>query len=348
MLGNIRSYLVFAACWSLWGTLHAWALISLGLEKDYAVLDSVTSNVLLMLFCLATGFALRYYRPSGSRAMQLFLWVVFISGIWLWSLKAILPLVASHYSNTGSFLAETAVVRFCVAMLIVGCFLLLNWIYNYVRGQKEDQQRHNQMERLARETELIALRQQLHPHFLFNTLNSITALIACRPEEANKMTHQLSDFLRGTLRKDDRQVITLREELEHLNLYLEIEKVRFGHRLDTEVACEPGCEDMQLPVFLVQPIVENAVKFGLYDTLDKVTISIRAACSPAMLELTISNPYDAATAGKPAGTGFGLSSVKRRLYLLYGRPDLVEISTGEGLFIVAVKIPQHHDQGTSY
>ncbi len=92
-----------------------------------------------------------------------------------------------------------------------------------------------QLRQLAKDAELYKLRQQLQPHFLFNSLNSISALVTSRPEQARKMIQQLSDFLRGTLKKEENQWITLEEELQHLELYLDIEKVRFGHRLHTEL-----------------------------------------------------------------------------------------------------------------
>ena len=118
--------------------------------------------------------------------------------------------------------------------------------------------------------------QQLQPHFLFNSLNSINALIGFKPDEARKMIHQLSDFLRGTLKKDDDQLqVTLNDELQHLNLYLEIEKVRFGHRLQTEISCDERSGSAKLPSMLLQPIVENAIKFGLYDTTGEVVVSLR-------------------------------------------------------------------------
>src|SRR5690606_14447843 len=120
---------------------------------------------------------------------------------------------------------------------------------------------------LAREAELSKLRQQLQPHFLFNSLNSISALAGTRPEEARKMIHQLSDFFRSTLKKESQKLIPFSEELEHLTLYLEIEKVRFGHRLRTDVTCSNEALMYRIPPLLLQPIVENAIKFGLYDTL---------------------------------------------------------------------------------
>ena len=153
------------------------------------------------------------------------------------------------------------------------------------------------------------------------------------------MIQQLSDFLRGTIRKDTAQLISLEEELRHLRLYLDIEKVRFGHRLQTEIICPDTCNQLQIPSLLLQPVLENAIKFGLYDTLDQVLISIQARDEKPYLYVTITNPYDPATQ-RVKGTGFGLSSVQRRLFLLYSRNDLLQTSQDEHTFTTTIIIPQ--------
>jgi two-component system, LytTR family, sensor kinase len=224
--------------------------------------------------------------------------------------------------------------------LIIGWMAMFSIIWYSRKDQQEIEKRKGDAEKLAREAELYKLRQQLQPHFLFNSLNSISALVGRKPEEARKMVHQLSDFLRGTLKKEENEWVTLSEELQHLQLYLDIEQVRFGHRLATEVIQEEGCTNLRLPAMLLQPLVENAIKFGLYDTTGQVTITIRASCVDSFLVLTIRNPYDPDTANPRRGTGFGLSGVKRRLYLLFARHDLLQTQGEKNIFTTQVKIPQ--------
>ena len=154
------------------------------------------------------------------------------------------------------------------------------------------------------------------------------------------MIHQLSDFFRGTLRKDDQQLIPLAEELEHLTLYLEIEKVRFGHRLRTEVECDDAATTLKIPSLLLQPVVENAIKFGLYETLGETTVKFRATSENNYLRITVQNPFDPASASPKRGTGFGLDSIQRRLYLLYARQDLLSTSQKENIFTTTILIPQ--------
>ena len=153
------------------------------------------------------------------------------------------------------------------------------------------------------------------------------------------MVQQLSDFLRGTINKND-ELSDLAAELLHLNLYLEIEKVRFGNRLNTNITADEESLKKLIPPMLLQPIVENAIKFGLYDTLENVTIHIAAKYEIPYLEISITNPFDQETAHPNKGIGFGLNSIQRRLALLYSRTDLLKTSTSEKTFTTTILIPQ--------
>jgi len=134
--------------------------------------------------------------------------------------------------------------------------------------------------------------------------------------------------------------MSLNDELQHLQLYLDIEKVRFGHRLNTAVNSSEAAGKLQLPSMLLQPLVENAIKFGLYDTTEPVTINITASSENNNLVISIQNPFDPETSSPKQGTGFGLSSVQRRLYLLFARNDLLNTRHTDNLFTTVIKIPQ--------
>jgi LytS/YehU family sensor histidine kinase len=209
--------------------------------------------------------------------------------------------------------------------------------------QKEMESRKTEAEQLSKEAELFKLRQQLQPHFLFNSLNSISALTGSNPEKARHMIQQLSDFLRGTLRKNEQQWNTLEEELKYLQLYLDIEKVRFGHRLQTEIIFKDEILLFKLPALLLQPVVENAIKFGLYDTTGEVLIKITATTQDDHLKFIVQNPFDSETSQPFKGTGFGLSSIQRRLFLLFARSDLLQTKKENEYFITTILIPQISD-----
>ena len=329
----------FAACGAAWAALHTYIIHSFGFDWFAAVTDGLVSTALLTAACWLINNNLRYYQPGKGSYINLFIWCVALAASCTAGSRYVLPFLnpGPVYAN---FMALSMVIRFFTSFLAIGWMAMISMIWYTQLDQKENEKRKTEAERLAREAELYNLRQQLQPHFLFNSLNSINALIGFKPELARKMIHQLSDFLRGTLRKDDQQQVSLNDELEHLNLYLDIEKVRFGHRLKTEVSCDENCGACIMPAMLLQPLVENAIKFGLYDTTEEVTVSIRAQLDGNYLELIVQNPFDAKTSRPRQGTGFGLSGVQRRLYLLFARNDLMETHANDNIFTTIIKIPQ--------
>ncbi|MCC6186879.1 MAG: histidine kinase, partial [Chitinophagaceae bacterium] len=191
-----------------------------------------------------------------------------------------------------------------------------------------------------KEAELFRLRQQLQPHFLYNSLNSINALIQLDPENAQEMVGRLSDFLRLSVKRDIAELILSKDELNYIETYLAIESVRFGSRLKIDIKkVGSDWEKAKIPAFILQPIIENAIKFGLYGNTGAVTIKIGIDMHNTILQIHIENPFDATTQ-PPRGTGFGLEGVARRLTLLYARADLLETKKIENIFSTIIKIPQ--------
>lgn len=303
--------------------------------------DSVTSNLLLIGASVLVSVTLQFYIPQKNKYGYILGLCSVLTLLWLFLSRTLLTLISiEETSDYESFFSQSVPIRLAIAFLIIGCMALISVLWYTVQDQREIEQRKGEAEKLSKEAELYKLRQQLQPHFLFNSLNSINALIGSQPQQARKMIQQLSDFLRGTLRKEEHQWTSLEDELQHLQLYLEIEKVRFGHRLSTVISNETSGSALQLPAMLLQPVVENAIKFGLYDTTGDITISIEAKKEDGSLVLQVKNPFDPETASPKKGTGFGLSSVQRRLYLLFARNDLLKTESKDQLFITTIKIPQ--------
>lgn len=343
MTNGISNRIIFGyLIWCLvWIALQALALHqNTGLTWTLSTTDALISNFILAFGGYAVTSSMKMYHPSQKKALYFLCTTLTLAllcvALTQWTLKQIFPGESAYHA----FFQHTFLIRFLFSGLIITLIGAMGWVWVFLREQNEAQNRKTDSEKLAREAELSKLRQQLQPHFLFNSLNSISALAGTKPEEARRMIQQLSDFLRGTLKKDDQQLVCLSEELQHLQLYLEIEKVRFGHRLNTEVTQAKETESMALPSLLLQPIVENAIKFGLYDTIGIITIRIAAKAENNMLVIEVQNPFDPETTVPRQGTGFGLNSVQRRLYLLYARNDLLTTHQHENVFTTEIKIPQ--------
>jgi len=333
----------FFTWWLVWASAHAILLMNFGISLKIAFLDSVAMNLQLLACCWMVSNIFRFYLPQKELYWYILFLSLFLSGLILPGIRLTVKPFLTGDDNAETYLAflsKSYWVRFGVSFLLIGCMTIISVLWYTLEEEQENQKRKSDAERLAKEAELYKLRQQLQPHFLFNSLNSISALVGSQPAEARKMIQQLSDFLRGTLKKEEQQWVKLEEELQSLELYLEIEKVRFGYRLTTDIEKEEACNDMKLPPMLLQPIVENAIKFGLYDTTDAVTIHIKASVLNNHLQIMVQNPYDPETSYPKQGTGFGLNSVKRRLYLLFARNDLLETKTEDHLFTIFIKIPQ--------
>jgi two-component system LytT family sensor kinase len=253
--------------------------------------------------------------------------------------------IITHNTDYKSWVAFTLPIRFLII------WILNSWVATNTALKKNIMvldarfQQQTDASILLKEAELFKLRQQLQPHFLYNSLNSISALIMISPDKAQEMIGKLSDFLRRSVKRESEDIVPVKEELAYIQSYLDIESVRFGDRLQLQIKKE-HIDDATLPPFLLQPILENAIKFGLYGKTGAVSISIQIVLDGPMLTITIVNPYDGDNQ-PPKGTGFGLEGIQRRLYLLYARSDLLETKKNGQYFTTILKIPQRYVQSNT-
>ena len=332
--------IVYAGWWLAWLGVQAFLVMQAGFDLKTAFLDAAITQLIFAVSGYTINTSMHAYQPSARNSAYVLSWSVALTLLCVFIQKWLLQQFINEQPDYLIFLENSMVIRGAFGWLMIILVATLTWFWVYVTEHQESEKRKDDAVQLAREAELSNLRQQLQPHFLFNSLNSISALASTRPEEARRMIQQLSDFLRGTMKKDDRSLVTLEEESHHLQLYLDIEKVRFGHRLNADFQLSPESLPLTLPSLVLQPVVENAIKFGLYDTIDEITISIAAWKEQGMLWLEVKNPFDQSTSVPLRGTGFGLSSVQRRLYLLYLRNDLLITSKEDNTFTTTLKIPQ--------
>ena len=190
-----------------------------------------------------------------------------------------------------------------------------------------------------REAELKMLRSQINPHFLFNSLNSISSLTVTNPPGAREMIVKLSDFMRYSLSSRNDQPVTLHNEMESLRLYLEIEKVRFRERLVIKEDIEPECLAALLPGLLLQPLYENAVKHGVYESTGTVVINTTAKKEGENIIVSISNTVDPDSVVTRKGAGIGLKNVRTRLELFFRDEAELEVIRKEDSFTVNMKFP---------
>ncbi|MBX2895831.1 MAG: histidine kinase [Cyclobacteriaceae bacterium] len=321
----------------LWTIAYAAGLhYSFGLDWATAATDSVVFNLLTASAAILINAMIGYLPHTGIFQITLGVALLFaIMSQWLAQQAASQLIADPHYLT---FLGQSMPVRFAIGfslLISVGVALIF---YSRWRALAESKTRETETHLIARDAELHKLQLQLQPHFLFNSLNSINALILVKPDQARQMVQQLSDFLRLTITRADEPWTTLAQELAYLETYLSIEKVRFGHRLEIQIQVHDDIKSFVIPSLVLQPLLENAIKFGLYGTTGKIAIRFLAMQQGTDLQIEITNPYDADM--QPAtGSGFGLSGLQRRLYLLYARNDLLTTSRTNNSFTVNLIIP---------
>ncbi len=229
--------------------------------------------------------------------------------------------------------------RAALGLLYYAVIILVYHLIKYYDDLRERSQQQTQLESMLKESELEMLKSQINPHFIFNSLNSIASLTITAPSQAREMVVKLSDFLRYSLGKENKQLNSLEEELANLLLYLEIEKVRFGDRLKVETEITEDAKHLELPNLILQPLIENAIKHGIYESLGDVTIRLKASEENGVLRVSMTNEFDPDAVSKK-GKGIGLKNVRERLRVIYGVPKLVFIETNDNLFTVRLDIPQ--------
>jgi sensor histidine kinase YesM len=283
----------------------------LDFSQDFlsGVFSKLSSRVFLLLACVVLAFSTNYI---------------------------LIRIFFPNQQKTTDHLLLTAFVIVVQGMMVS----VLSWTWTLVKGLKRDKAYRQAIEGSLREAELHHLRRQLQPHFLFNSLNSVKALLLKDTQAAGTMLENLSEFLRSSLNQDENRPVPFEDELRLLELYLNIEKVRFADRLHVKYDISEEARNCSLPALVLQPAMENAVKFGLSSEEQSVRLQMKAYCMDGGLHVELQNPCDETSGITGKGKGFGLELLRRRLQLLYKRSDLLQTKQERGIFTATIFIPQ--------
>ena len=325
--------------------LYAALLYRYGFSRKTIVFESLSFLISHTFFALILNRIHKFYHSRSAISIVHLSTVIFFSLFYLFFIYEYANLLYEDNSFYGLYVRHSFPVRGILSFLLLLSVANQFWIDKHLLDEEKRAQSMLEHEKRLIRSELDKLKQQFQPHFLFNSLNSISALIGSQPAEARRMILLLSDFLRLSIRERDKEFESLREAREFLGLYLEIEKVRFGHRLNVEVEINPELEEEQIPVQILQPLVENAIKYGLYGNLGRLTIGVRVKREEKLLRMQITNPYEENAVNASKGTGFGLKSVEQKLKILYGRTDLLRIRKSNGQFEIEISIPMKQSEG---
>ncbi len=245
---------------------------------------------------------------------------------------------------TFSFLVKKLAIHYCVMNLMMYWIVVFGHLgWHYYQRFRERELQTAELRRQLTEAKLEALRMQLNPHFLFNTLHAISALIHENPEAADRVVARLSELLRLSLDQSKPQEVPLCEEIGFLDRYLEIEQTRFSDRLEVQKQIESSVNDALVPYLILQPLVENAIRHGIEPREESGRISIQARRNNGTLELRVTDNGPGLGAGQAApAEGIGLSNTRSRLSHLYGKDYRFELHNADGGGLEArIDLPYH-------
>ena len=307
-----------------------------------SVIDSLISILIFSAIALALWYPFYYFNSEEVKITSLISNLLASGAIsvslWILITKFFILLILTDEAEYLKYWDATFAYRIGSGVLIFVMVILTYFLFVSLFNLSEKKAKEARLESLVKETELKLLRSQINPHFLFNSLNSISYLTISDPDGARDMIIKLSEFMRYALSKKDDQPVTLRSELENLRLYLEIERVRFGDRLSIEENIDAACLETKMPVMLLQPLYENAIKHGVYESTEGVKVNTEVILIDNHIKITISNNYDIIPSVKK-GTGTGLLNVERRLELFFGKNASIKSEKENGLYTVTLYIP---------
>jgi two-component system LytT family sensor kinase len=310
---------------------------------DIAIADSIISMFLYCVLGIAIWFPVRYMLRSNNKVLSTTINVILTGSVtivvWLFVTRPLVRALVPEKEDYDLFWHTVLVFRVAAGVLIFFVVTLIYYLYLSATQLAEKASRQAQLEAQVREGELKMLRAQINPHFLFNSLNSMSSLTLTDPMKAREMILKLSDFMRYSLSSHNEQPVTLQNEMESLRLYLEIEKVRFGERLIIEEDIQPECLTALLPGMLLQPLYENAVKHGVYESTEKVVIRTSAHKENGLVVISVSNNIDPESVVTRKGAGIGLINVRSRLELFFGEKADLTVTRKDDSFNVTVKFP---------
>ena len=344
ILGIPRRLAIYVSAWALVGLL-----LTAGLRQDSAWMTTAAFflpvSVLYAFVTLSAWYVCGAFPlASTARAANVLVAHLFaglLGGIFFVGMSGAWAMVVDRLTAD----QQASALYFDQRLLLLVVGVLLFWlaaVFHYLliafELSREAEKRALELNVLAREAELKALRAQIDPHFIFNSLHSISALTAVDPAAARRMCLLLADFLRDTLRLGSSMRISLADEFALADQFLAIEQIRLGSRLSVSRDTDPQAVTCLVPPLILQPLVENAVVHGVAQMIEGGTIRMQASRDGSMLTITLENPCDPDRA-RSRGVGLGLDLLRNRLRTQCGVYDGVQAVESDGRFRVEVRIP---------
>lgn len=315
--------------------------LAYGFDPGLAVAEAIALPFTFAIIGASIWYVIKYSTLENYSPLRIVLSHLIAASIivfiWLYLGVVIIKLIHPYSEQ---WIANNLAANIFGGYMLYLTYVIFFYAVNYYQGFKEKLRNEGKLKSLVKEAELHALKSQINPHFLFNSLNSISSLTMTDPAKAQEMVINLSALMRYSLKHDQIDKVPFSEELNNNRLYLQIEKVRFGQKLNPVFEIEEKCMNALIPNMILQPLYENAIKYGVYEATEPVDIITRASFRDNVLEIIITNNYDPNSISKK-GEGIGLRNIRDRLQIIYNNPMLMKVEDSKQEFKVTLAIPQN-------
>jgi signal transduction histidine kinase len=341
VIGNKRYLLIYFIIWAIETLAHSLLLyFYYDLPAYVAVLDGVVYNGIYLLLGIGIWYIVNYNPFELKNLINLilahFLSALFIMGLWM-SVAGLITGILFGDVKLSEPYSELVPVRIILGIMFYLLIAMVYYLMIYYQNFRERIEYEANIEAKYKDAELNTLKAQINPHFIFNSLNSISSLTISNPDIAQEMIVKLSEFFRMTLKKDNTQFALLEEEIKYSRLYFEIEKIRFQEKLKYVIDCDEKYKTLRIPHLILQPLLENAIKHGVQESINEVEVKLKCKKEEQFLVLILSNEFDPDSNLK--GYGIGHKNIRERLRLIYNRNDLLDIQIIDKQYTAILKIP---------
>lgn len=348
ILQNFRNIIILLL-YSVSFAVISFLILFFGLKLDLnsSVIESLVSAILLCGLTIIWHYPAKYISIEQNHLIKIFfshiITAIISAALWLIFIYIVMVPTLGFDEKYQNFFYQTILWRFLVGLMLYAIVVSFYYLISYYSESQERALKESELKSLVTQAELKSLKFQINPHFIFNSLNSISALTEIDPKKAKEMIIKLADFLRFILATNEREKNKLSEELKNIRLYLDIEKTRFEEKFDYSEQLEKECYNVEIPNMILQPLFENVIKHAVYETFDKVLLTLNCSLDNGYLKIHLVNNFDESAKSRK-GTGVGLKNINDRLNLIYGRNDLMEVKKENGIFSVTLFIPIENEK----
>ncbi len=313
-------------------------------KSRFILLGILIQNSTLAFMLLGAWYGLRYLNIETQKPAQFIsnhlVYMLLIGLLWVMVSNFFDTVLIGNMAN--AYAQKVKAIKTFLGFFSYLLYVAYMYLDNYHTSFVDKINNEKKLYEILKESELNLLKSQMNPHFIFNSLNSISSLTLLDPTRAQEMIIKLSDFLRYTVNASQNQVVTLERELEMCRAYLDIEKVRFGNKISFNLEVAEEALVYKIPSMMLQTLFENAVKHGVHNSVNAETINFSASVLEGWLVLNMENSFDP-DAAAVKGTKTGLANVKKRLGLIYGNQALMTAGANENKYIVNLNLPAIHE-----